>query len=139
MSAGKYESIIDVAKRKIKIFSERRIRTLYTTIGNTKYTLTNIEFSHDKSILYFRCDDDILYQLINNYTIRSGNGLSVTINLSETGRYKQFSAKVPKTDEPEQLVSDFWNNLKSSNSGGRRKKSRAKKSRKNRRTRNLRH
>jgi hypothetical protein len=54
--------------------------------------------------------------------------------VSESDNYFN-TASVPSNDTPGKVVSDFWNNLKSSSRGGRRKKSRAKKSRKNRRTR----
>jgi hypothetical protein len=132
------ESIRDVAKKKLKNLSSGRQITLYTTVEGNNYTLTGIDFSYDNRILYFRCNDIKLYESIAKYNLYSGNGLSVTSNLSDTNAYKAFSAVVPKTDKPDQVASDFWENLSDierKSRGGRRKKSRAKKSRKNRRTR----
>jgi hypothetical protein len=128
MSAGKYESIKDVANRKIKIFGSRSTSTFYTTIDGTNYTLRNVTFPNGNSVK-FLCDD------LTPIFSRSNNGFShSSFDMSENNNYFN-TASVPSDNTPGKDVSDFWNNLKSSRSGGRRKKSRAKKSRKNRRTR----
>ena len=130
MSAGKYESIIDVAKIKIKNFSERDTSFLYTTIDGKLYTLTSVTFPGQNRVK-FLCDD-----LTSIFRDGSNAGFShSSFDPSERGNYFN-TALVPSNNAPGKTVSDFWNNLKSSStSGGRRKKSRAKKSRKNRRTR----
>ena len=130
------ESIRDVANRKINTFSSRETRILYTTIEGKEYTLTSVTFPNENSVK-FLCND-----LTPTFKNGSNTGFShSSFDVSERDNYFN-TASLPtftfKTWKPTQTEINFWNNLSFRNpnvNGGRRKKSRAKKSRKNRRTR----
>ena len=139
---------IDETKIKTILSSCIHREKLYTKIGGGVYELK-----------YFRCDvgeQKILFDCPVLNDIFSSGIFESFKRGADGNKYDSFDrndevvlyniASIPnfrlRTWEPKSVEIDFWNNLsftRPKTSGGRRKNSRAKKSRKNRRTRTLRH
>jgi hypothetical protein len=138
------ESIIDINRVNKILSSCKNQAELYTKIGYDIYKLEYFRCDVDEQKIRFNCKD--LNSLFSNkkydsfkrgtdgnrYNSFDLNDAKVHYNIASIPNFR-FRAWIP---EPFEI--DFWNNLSFRNpnvNGGRRKKSRAKKSRKNRRTR----